>query len=441
MKSKIFKGVILASAIAFINCGDDSATSPLSSTGDISSSSIEATAESSSSDDKCLASSLPNACGDAPVSSSDITPTSSSEIAPASSSDEAPVSSADAPSSSSDVQSSSSDVASSSSEAQSSSSEQVSSSSEAPKGIFLASGKEEEKDQLKVVYKTNTGWDNKGILAYPEQLSSDQKHGVVVWGPGGGTEPGAYEGMIRRLASHGFVVIALSVSPGDASQASKAIDWLENKNKDSNDPFYQKLELTKVGCSGHSMGGLESEQAAIKDKRVFTAFLNNSGDKNGGVIKNFPKEKTAAVLYGEVGMEKPNAIKDYETATDIKSCLIEMTAVRRTIPKAVTAMVPVPGTAWRQRLPGCAGSSVAKTNVRQILWVRLASISMEISSVNRANGKPNVRISNQFIIISTLQQPSVSVITIEAFSYRLRLCTLDFLSMGRCSKREFSMKL
>ena len=131
--------------------------------------------------------------------------------------------------------------------------------------------------------------------------------------------------MIRRLASHGFVVIALSVSPGDATQATKAIDWLENKNKDSNDPFYQKLELTKVGCSGHSMGGLESEQAAIKDKRVFTAFLNNSGDKNGGVIKNFPKEKTAAVLYGEVGMEKPNAIKDYETATDIKSCLIEMT--------------------------------------------------------------------------------------------------------------------
>ena len=321
MKSKIFKGVILASAIAFINCGDDSVTSPFPPTGDISSSSVEAPAESSSSDVASVGS-----------SSSEIAPTSSSEIAPASSSDETPASSADAPSSSSDVQPSSSDVASSSSAVQSSSSEQVSSSSEqvsssseAPKGIFLASGKEEEKDQLKVVYKTNTGWDNKGILAYPEQLSSDQKHGVVVWGPGGGTEPGAYEGMIRRLASHGFVVIALSVSPGDATQATKAIDWLENKNKDSNDPFYQKLELTKVGCSGHSMGGLESEQAAIKDKRVFTAFLNNSGDKNGGVIKNFPKEKTAAVLYGEVGMEKPNAIKDYETATDIKSCLIEMT--------------------------------------------------------------------------------------------------------------------
>ena len=163
MKSKIFKGVILASAIAFINCGDDSVTSPFPPTGDISSSSVEAPAESSSSD----VASVGN-------SSSEIAPTSSSEIAPASSSDETPASSADAPSSSSDVQPSSSDVASSSSAVQSSSSEQVSrsseqvsSSSEAPKGIFLASGKEEEKDQLKVVYKTNTGWDNKGILAYP----------------------------------------------------------------------------------------------------------------------------------------------------------------------------------------------------------------------------------------------------------------------------------
>ena len=115
MKSKIFKGVILASAIALINCGDDSVTSPFPPTGDISSSSVEAPAESSSSDVASVGS-----------SSSEIAPTSSSEIALASSSDETPASSADAPSSSSDVQPSSSDVASSSSAVQSSSSEQVS---------------------------------------------------------------------------------------------------------------------------------------------------------------------------------------------------------------------------------------------------------------------------------------------------------------------------
>ena len=336
MKSKILKGVIVASAIAFVNCSDDSTSAPDFNNSQItysssfesldlgqSSSSVVTLLESSSS--VVAAPSSSSIDSNVPASSADVVaPTSSSDVALVSSSADvektssssvaAPASSAAAP-------------ASSSSDAPTSSATVESSSSEAPKpvGIFLAEGKEEEKDQMQVEYKENTGWDGKGILSYPKQLSSTQKHGVIVWGPGGGTEPGAYGGMIRRLASHGFVVIALSVSPGDASQAIKAIDWLEAKNKDSNDPFYQKLELTKVGCSGHSMGGLESEQAAIKDKRVFTAFLNNSGDKNGGVIKNFPEGKTAAVLYGEVGMEKPNAIKDYETATNVKSCLIEMT--------------------------------------------------------------------------------------------------------------------
>ena len=337
MKSKILKGIIIASAIAFVNCSDDSTSAPDFNNSQItysssvesldlgqSSSSVVAPVESSSSvtdapSSSAIDSNVPASSADvvAPASSSDVASASSSADAEKTSSSSvvAPLSSADTPASSAVA------PASSSSEK----TVESSSSAEATISIFLATGKEEEKDQMQVEYKENTGWDGKGILSYPKQLSSTQKHGVVVWGPGGGTEPGAYGGMIRRLASHGFVVIALSVSPGDASQAIKAIDWLEQKNKDSNDPLYQKLELTKVGCSGHSMGGLESEQAAIKDKRVFTAFLNNSGDKNGGVIKNFPEGKTAAVLYGEVGMEKPNAIKDYETATNVASCLIEMT--------------------------------------------------------------------------------------------------------------------
>ena len=265
----------------------------------------------------CLSSSLPDACGPGtnPI------PTSSATVDPVASS-----------ASAEPAQSSSSEAvkpASSSSEqvkpASSSSEQVVSSSSAAPKGVFLASGKEEEKDQLQVEYKTDTGWDRGGILAYPKQLSNDQKHAVVVWGPGGGTKPGAYEGMIRRLASHGFVVIALKESPGDASQAIKAIDWMDQQNKDSNSPLYNKLDLNTVGCSGHSMGGLESEQAVIKDKRVLTAFLNNSGDWNGNGANKVPTDRSIAILYGEVGMEKDNAKNDYNNqGVRAPACLIEM---------------------------------------------------------------------------------------------------------------------
>ena len=368
MKSKILKTMVLASTLAFFNCGDDAVTSAIgdyakafssSSAGEVqpgdagaSSSSVSEAAQqgqneyaevsssstgtaqtnpalsSSSIDESCLASSLPDACGPG----TNPLPTSSSSVVPASSAD------AQSATSSADVQkpaSSSSAVvekpASSSSAvkpASSSSEKKVesSSSAEAPKGIFLAEGTEEEKDLLQVEYKTRTGWDGGGILSYPKQLSSTQKHGVVVWGPGGGTEPGAYEGMIRRLASHGFVVIALKESPGDASQAIKALDWLDKQNKDQSSPLFGKLDMNVVGCSGHSMGGLESEQAVIKDKRVLTAFLNNSGDWNGNGANKVATDRSIAILFGEVGMEKDNAKNDYNNnGVKAPACLIEMT--------------------------------------------------------------------------------------------------------------------
>ena len=272
--------------------------------------------------DPCLASSLPNACGEEPgpgpmdttITNPPVLSSSSEAIV-----DPAPLSS------------------SSASEIPASSTAEVSSSSEEAKPavpkIFLANDKEEEKNYMEVEYKTNTGWDGEGILAYPKRLTDnpDQKHAVVVWGPGGGTKPSAYEGMIRRLASHGFVVVALKESPGNATQAIKALDWLDGLNKDSNSPLFGKLDMNTVGCSGHSMGGLESEQALIKDRRVLTAFLNNSGDWNGVGAMKVATDRTIAILYGEGGMERGNAENDYNN-TNVKApaCLIQMTGGKGT---------------------------------------------------------------------------------------------------------------
>ena len=298
MKSKLLKTMVLASSLAFFNCGEDAVTSAINNfgggfssssaeeiqPGDASSSSVaqsqpgQGGAEASSSStegatqtDPTLGSSssvatVPASSADVAASSSDAVSASSADVAPASSSSVVK------------VESSSSEKAPVVSSSSSEEKVESSSSAEAPKGIFLADGKDETKDQMRVKYIERTGHDGGGILAYPEQLSNDQKHAVVVWGPGGGTEPGAYGGMIRRLASHGFVVIALRESPGNASQGKPALDWLAKKNNDPNDPLYQKLDMNVVGCSGHSMGGLESEQMVIQDKRVITAMLNNSGD-------------------------------------------------------------------------------------------------------------------------------------------------------------------
>ena len=370
MKSKLLKTVVLASSLVFLNCGDDAASAISGYTASFSSSSAEEVqptsssdfqgaagteisssatqlggnemvpgssasveagssatvpgssadvgpqaesssavapgaessadvAASSSSDNKCLASSLPNACGDAPASSSATAPavSSSSEKAPAVSSS----------SSEKKVESSSSEAAK-------------------PKGIFLAEGTDEDKDQMRVKYIEHTVDNGGGILAYPEQLSNDKKHAVVLWGPGGGTEPGAYGGIIRRLASHGFIVVATSDSPDGTGRGKPALDWLAKKNNDPNDPLYQKIDMTKVGCSGHSMGGLQSEQMLINDDRVITAVMNNSGAFNHAELTKVSTSKSVAIVYGEGGMERPNAEGDYNN-NNVKApaCLIKMT--------------------------------------------------------------------------------------------------------------------
>ena len=343
MKSRFFRNlakglVVVSAALAVVNCDESTVAAAqqqydpndplaaLSSSGMADPAQVgdvdPTLASSSSTDiigggevdpwaDPCVASSLPDACG--PGTNPAVNPTSSADVNPASSADVAPASSETViPASSETVK-----PQSSSSEAKPA----------VPK-IFLANDKEEEKNYMEVEYKTNTGWDGEGILAYPKRLTDnpDQKHAVVVWGPGGGTKPSAYEGMIRRLASHGFVVIALKESPGNATQAIKALDWLDGLNKDSGSPLFGKLDMNTVGCSGHSMGGLESEQALIKDRRVLTAFLNNSGDWNGAGANKVATDRSIAILYGEVGMEKDNARNDYNNSgVRAPACLIEMT--------------------------------------------------------------------------------------------------------------------
>ena len=331
MKSMVLKGLVLVSALALVNC-DDTAVAPATNTG---------TEIANPGEGDGVSSAVVNPESGAavgPESSTSVNPQSSTGVGPESSTIAAPESSETVnPLSSETVNPASSEtVPPASSETvtpASSSSEEVK-----PAGVFLAEGKEEEKDQMQVEYIENIEpgyWDKDKnrflykILAYPKQLSTTQKHAVVMWGPGGGSDPKEYGGIIKRLASHGFVVVALPVSPGDASQGKAALDWLEQKNSDPNDPLYQKLDMTKVGCSGHSMGGLESEQMVIKDKRVLTAFLNNSGDWNGVGANKVATDRSIAILYGEGGMERGNAENDYNNAgVKAPACLIQMTGGR-----------------------------------------------------------------------------------------------------------------
>lgn len=199
-----------------------------------------------------------------------------------------------------------------------------------PKEVkVLLAGDDVNKDgPMRVTRLDNIGPGGGNILVYPTDMSNDPyvKHAVVIWGPGGGTQPSAYMGIINRLASQGFVVMALRESPGSGDLAISALNWLEEKSNDPNGPLYNRIILDKVGCAGHSMGGLESEQALIKDPRVYTAALNNSGDLGHTAMTKVPANKPAMIVYGEAGMEKPNAEADYgNSGVKNPACLIKMT--------------------------------------------------------------------------------------------------------------------
>ena len=191
--------------------------------------------------------------------------------------------------------------------------------------IFLSEGKEEEKNQLEIEYLTLNEPEPNTILSYPKQRSQDKKHGLLIWAPGYGMKAGDYSEIIKRLSSHGFVVIGLASSPGDGTKAISILNFLEEKIKLSDWILSGKLDMNNVGCSGHSLGGLECELAIAKDNRIITSILNNSGDFGHVAMGYVPNDKSIAIVYGNNGMERLNAEADYGNENvKAPACLIMM---------------------------------------------------------------------------------------------------------------------
>ncbi len=102
----------------------------------------------------------------------------------------------------------------------------------------------------------NTAFEG-NYLYYPTDLGRNgTKHPLVVWGDGTGTSPWMYGGLLRHLASHGFVVIAPDVTDtGNGETMIAAMELIKSKNDDSESTFYQNLDVDKICVMGHSQGG------------------------------------------------------------------------------------------------------------------------------------------------------------------------------------------
>jgi Chlorophyllase enzyme len=131
---------------------------------------------------------------------------------------------------------------------------------------------------------------------------------VITWGNGTCAQPEGYGALLRYVASYGYVVVAANsrwVGSGTPAPMLHALDFAAAANMDSSSPYYQKLDMTKVGAMGHSQGGQATATAAsdsrVQDVIIFNAvdsgvskpYLTTSGDMD---ITNFTAQGMASAV-------------------------------------------------------------------------------------------------------------------------------------------------
>jgi len=91
----------------------------------------------------------------------------------------------------------------------------------------------------------------------PETLGEGGlKHPVILWGNGTRSRVPAYTPMLTQWASQGFVVAAANTnSAGSGKPILDCLDYLTAQNTADGSIFRGKLDLSKIGVSGHSQGG------------------------------------------------------------------------------------------------------------------------------------------------------------------------------------------
>jgi Chlorophyllase enzyme len=123
-------------------------------------------------------------------------------------------------------------------------------------------------------FSVTTQSDSVNTFYSPSQLGSNgcTRHPVILWGNGTFTTPIIYDGLLRHLASHGFIVAAANTTnAGSGQEMLQGLNTLTTWNGAAGNRFNGRVDLERVGTTGHSQGGAGSVRAGA-DPRVDTVF-------------------------------------------------------------------------------------------------------------------------------------------------------------------------
>lgn len=126
----------------------------------------------------------------------------------------------------------------------------------------------------------------KYVIYYPSELkTSDRQYPVIVICNGSGTPISKYPAVPKHYASWGFIVIGTEEENAwNGFGAEMSVRHLERLNgveqieEDRPNPFYQRVDLNRVGIVGHSQGGVGVLNAttAQAHKDVYKAAVSLS---------------------------------------------------------------------------------------------------------------------------------------------------------------------
>src|SRR6185436_16635721 len=82
------------------------------------------------------------------------------------------------------------------------------------------------------------------------------RHPIILWGNGTTASPPIYAPMLTHWASHGFIVAAANTSnAGTGTEMLACADWVIAENGRSGSAYEGKVDVARMGASGHSQGG------------------------------------------------------------------------------------------------------------------------------------------------------------------------------------------
>lgn len=151
--------------------------------------------------------------------------------------------------------------------------------------------------------------ESSAIAVHVAHPSSGGPYPLVVVAHGFVLPASEYASYARRLASFGYVAVAPdypnhALDPNHELMAHDllaAIDWAKQQSAEGSSPLAGQVDDSRVGITGHSLGGKLSILAASEDARVKALLALDPVDSSGSCTSNCPTAASKLPLAIPIG--------------------------------------------------------------------------------------------------------------------------------------------